>query len=74
MKFETSRYSIRKLALDGEFADAKYEMNLKNGWCFSDGSCVAYASSYDELKWIIADIEPDVPCDIQFKKVVRNNA
>lgn len=64
MKYETARYSIRKVAQNGEFNDGiAYEIHLKNNWVFSDGDHIAYAESLEELRWLIKDIEHDIPAE-----------
>lgn len=59
MKYHTNRYDIRRV--DGEdFNESiKYEINLKDGYRFSDCSHLAYATDYEDLKDLISDIETE---------------
>jgi hypothetical protein len=58
MKFNTEKYTIRKLDTE-EFSTAKYEIDLNEGYVFSDGSHLEYAGSYKELLEVLADIEEE---------------
>ena len=57
MKFHTKRYDITKTGED--FDTAKYEVNLKNGYVFTDGTYLNYAEDYEDLRSLIADIVED---------------
>ena len=58
MKFHTKRYDIEKVSeADGFDNGIKYEVNLKDGYVFSDGSSLNYSSDYKDLLALIADIE-----------------
>lgn len=57
MKFRTKRYTIKQVD-DQDFNEGiKYEINLKDGYKFSDDSHLSYADSVEELRNLIADIE-----------------
>ena len=58
MKLNTKRYDIRILDPE-EFNDARYEINLKEGYQFEDGSHLNYASDYDDLLSLISEIIPE---------------
>lgn len=59
MKFVTARYTVRKV-VDEDFNEGiTYEINLKDGYVFSDDSHLAYATDYDDLKNLIADIKKE---------------
>lgn len=58
MKFDTSRYSIRKITKEDGFEEGiSYEINLKDGYCFADSSCLNYSSDIDDLRQLIAEIK-----------------
>lgn len=59
MKFHTKRYDIKKVADEGWNRDIHYEISLKDGYVFSDGSSLDYAEDTEELKMLIADIEEE---------------
>lgn len=57
MKFETKRYSIKKISeADGFNEDISYEINLKDGYCFEDGSGLNYSSDINDLRRLITEI------------------
>ena len=57
MRYNTKKYSIKRV--DGQDFNERitYEVNLKDGYCFLDGSHLAYASDYDDLRDLLTDIE-----------------
>jgi hypothetical protein len=57
MKYQTSRYTIRRIGEGDGFDDDGYEIALHDGWVFSDGSHIEYAADYEDLLDIINDIE-----------------
>lgn len=58
MKFHTAKYDITKVSEgDGFNEGIQYEVNLKEGYRFSDGSGLNYASDFEDLRRLIADIE-----------------
>lgn len=57
MKFNTKRYTITKVNPEEFNEGIKYEINLTDGYVFSDGSHLAYASSTEDLSELIAEIE-----------------
>ena len=57
MKFHTKRYDITKVNPDEFNEGIQYEINLKDGYCFEDGSGLNYASNVDDLKNLISEIE-----------------
>ena len=59
MKFHTKRYDIEKVGDEGWDRDIAYEISLKDGYVFSDGSSLDFAESFDELKMLIADISEE---------------
>ena len=61
MRYHTKRYDIRRV--DGEdFNEGiKYEINLKDGYQFSDGSHLNYASDTVSLMELINDIKAEQP-------------
>lgn len=58
MRFHTKRYDIKKLNPE-EFDTARYEVNLNDGYKFSDGSHLEYAENYEDLIAVIKDIEEE---------------
>ena len=57
MKFHTKRYDIIKVSPE-EFAEGiTYEINLQDGYQFSDGTSLNYALDVDDLKSLIAEIK-----------------
>lgn len=56
MKFETPKYTIKKLSRE-EFETAQYEINLKEGFEFSNGGCLEYAEDYEDLLGLIKEIK-----------------
>ena len=59
MKFHTKRYDIRRVGDEGWDRDINYELSLKDGYKFSDGSSLEYAEDIEELRELIADIEEE---------------
>jgi hypothetical protein len=59
MKFNTKRYTIRNVEGQGFNEGIKYEINLKDGYKFSDDSHLDYAENVEELRDLIADIEEE---------------
>ena len=57
MKFNTSRYTITKVNPDEFNREIHYEINLKDGYVFSNGSHLEHAENVEELRELIADIE-----------------
>lgn len=57
MKFHTNRYDIVKVNPEEFNEGIQYEINLKNGYQFDDGSSLNYASDIDELKDLISEIK-----------------
>lgn len=57
MKFHTQRYDIKKVDNQDFNEGISYEVNLNDGYVFSDGSSLNYASDYADLLTLIADIE-----------------
>ena len=57
MRFNSKKYEIKKVDGQDFNEGITYEVNLKDGYCFSDGSHLAYASDYQDLKYLLADIE-----------------
>lgn len=56
MKFHTKRYDITKVNAEEFNEGVEYEINLKEGYAFSDGSHLEYASDVDDLRDLISDI------------------
>ena len=56
MKFHTKRYDIIKINTEEFNEDIQYEINLKDGYEFEDGTHLNYASDLDELKELISQI------------------
>lgn len=59
MKFHTKRYDIERVDGQDFNEGITYEVNLKDGYIFSDGSHLNYADDYEELRELIADIEEE---------------
>ncbi len=59
MKFNTNRYMITNVEGQDFNEGIKYEINLKDGYKFSDDSHIEYADSIEELCELIADIETE---------------
>lgn len=59
MRFHTKKYDIKKCDPE-EFSDAKYEINLKDGYKFDDGTSLNYASDFEDLKTLISEITSDI--------------
>jgi hypothetical protein len=60
MKFHTKRYDIRKVSeADGFNEGIAYEISLEDGYKFSDGSGLNYATDFEDLLSLIADIEQE---------------
>jgi hypothetical protein len=57
MKFHTKRYDIKRVDGQDFNEGITYEVNLKDGYAFSDGSCLNYATDFEDLRALIADIE-----------------
>jgi hypothetical protein len=57
MRFNSKKYEIIRVDEQDFNEGITYEVNLKDGYCFSDGSYLAYASDYEDLKELLADIE-----------------
>lgn len=60
MKFHTKRYDIVKVNPEEFNEDIKYEISLKDGYRFDDGSGLNYASDVDDLRNLISEIEEAV--------------
>ena len=60
MKYNTKRYTITKVNPDEFNGGIQYEVNLKDGYVFSDGSHLNYAADVDSLRALIAEIEKEV--------------
>lgn len=56
MKFHTNRYDITKVNPDEFNEGIQYEINLKAGYEFEDGSSLNYADDIDDLRCLIAEI------------------
>ena len=54
MRFHTERYDIVKVNTEEFNDDIQYEINLKDGYEFEDGTRLNYASDFDELKELIS--------------------
>ena len=59
MKFNTKRYTITKVNPEEFNEGIQYEINLTDGYVFSDGSHLAYATDAEDLRSLIADIEQE---------------
>ena len=61
MKFETKRYSIRKVTeADGMREGITHEINLKEGYVFeSYDTHLECAEGFDDLLSLISDIRPE---------------
>ena len=57
MKFHTKRYDILKVTPEEFNEGIQYEINLKDGYQFDDGSSLNYASNVDELQDLISEIK-----------------
>lgn len=57
MRYHTKRYDIVKVNPEEFNEGIQYEINLKDGYQFDDGSSLNYASNVDELKDLISEIE-----------------
>jgi hypothetical protein len=56
MRYHTQRYDIAKCGED--FNDnIAYEINLKDGYVFDDGTKLNYAESVEDLRELISTIE-----------------
>ena len=60
MRYHTERYDITKTGGEDFVRDIKYEISLKDGYKFSDGSSLDFAESTAELRELIKDIEKEV--------------
>lgn len=59
MKFHTKKYDITKVDSDEFNGDIQYEVNLKAGYIFEDGTHLNYASDINDLKSLITEIIPE---------------
>lgn len=57
MKYNTKRYTITKVNPEEFNEDIHYEINLNDGYVFSDGSSLEFATDIEDLRSLIADIE-----------------
>ena len=56
MKYHTQRYDIVKCGDDFN-EEVTYEINLKDGYVFDDGTKLNYAESVEDLRELISSIE-----------------
>ena len=59
MRYDTKKYTIARYEPGDEFDEETYEVNLKDGYVFSDGSHANYANSYEDLLELLAEIEEE---------------
>lgn len=56
MKFNTKRYDIIKVDTEEFNEGIQYEISLKDGYQFDDGTQLCYATDIEDLKLLISQI------------------
>jgi len=59
MRFHTKRYDVEKYEEGNDFDSTTYEVSLKEGYMFDDGSHLNYACDIEDLRSLIAEIIPE---------------
>lgn len=56
MKFNTKRYDIIKVDTEEFNEGIQYEINLKDGYQFEDGTQLCYVTDIEDLRTLISQI------------------